>query len=150
MSLTGLSRSQIAREAGRGEIPGAERPDGVHFAFPDTDKLRHWAKWRGQVRGRKPRANKSTVHVTKDIEDGLAPAQSALVGVLVRKEGLAARLAAYSWMSNTVGTFYSMGDSQAAVARRAGVTRAAISYHVRQFERRLGVHVRGQSKRPSK
>ena len=40
--FTGLSRSQIAREAARGEIPGASRWDGVHFEFADSPDLRSW------------------------------------------------------------------------------------------------------------
>ena len=40
--FTGLSRSQIAREAARGEIPGASRRDGVHFDFAHSPELRSW------------------------------------------------------------------------------------------------------------
>jgi len=39
---TGLSKASVARLAKRGEIPGAWRVDGLHYAFPDSAQLRDW------------------------------------------------------------------------------------------------------------
>jgi len=42
VDLTGYSRASIARMARRFEIPGTCAPDGLHFAFEDSAKLREW------------------------------------------------------------------------------------------------------------
>lgn len=39
---TGLSRRQIAYLARAGKIPGVIRPNGYHYAYPDTIQLQDW------------------------------------------------------------------------------------------------------------
>jgi hypothetical protein len=58
--MTGLSRAQIAREAAKGEVPGASRSDGLHWEFRNTAELHSWVKWRANNAGRKPKPRKKT------------------------------------------------------------------------------------------
>jgi hypothetical protein len=52
---TGLSRSQVARLASKGRIPGAIRADGVHFEFIDSDELWEWISAKKEGRLKSPR-----------------------------------------------------------------------------------------------
>jgi hypothetical protein len=71
---TGLSKASVARLAKNGQIPGAWRVDGVHYAFPDSPQLQSWiavqktkremqASWRFR-KNLRPNANdKGTGHL---------------------------------------------------------------------------------------
>lgn len=72
--LTGYSRASIARMARCYEIPGTFTPDGVHFAFEDSDDLRLWIEDRKKRRSKfaKDRPNfKVASHRTRAMQGGM-------------------------------------------------------------------------------
>jgi hypothetical protein len=132
--LTGYKRRTIQRLAVAGQIPGAVRANGGHWRIPDSPEVRKWCKAVKRVRKKHSPVRKPFCDLSL-VDPEFPFIVKRVFGPLFTDKNRALGLDCLTLVSGICHD----GSSAADIARRHGVTRAAVSKRCKGLRSEFGL-----------